>query len=222
MRNALKIVVAAAAGFSLGYVVRKRQLDQSYQDISNSEIADLKAYYEKEMERRIDEEIQSYDRWLGDSKKEFSDAVEELPADVQIAEETSLVVAGAKALTDYSGMSKLPPRPEKPKHAAASTDPVLISADEFLSGESGYTQDTYIWYSEDNVLTDVADQVVEDEERRNIVGEGILEKLVLTEGEGQAVYFRNVAIAMDAEVNRLKSSYAREVLGLGDGSHSAS
>lgn len=211
MRNALKISAGVVAGFALGYAFCKRQLDQSYQDISNSEIADLKAHYEKRLKQDIDLAMQEYESWL--AKSEGEGPIPE-SAKVLAGAEQILVQEAATAIVDYTKYAK--PKKnhvEEAKHA--KKHPVLISADEFLNGEAGFTQDTLSWYSEDNILADAGDKIVDGEERFAMVGEGVLETLVPAENEEGAVYFRNEAIGMDVEIIRIRGSY-KEVVGLGD------
>lgn len=233
MRNALKLVSAAAVGFILGYAVCKRQLDQSYQDLANSEIADLKAHYEDRMKKEIDKAIQDYDAWLGENDHKDAVANEivgqiveeegysqaEKTGMLQVVPISPLTVVEATTPIDYSQYSPSAQH-ESPRHKAPSRDAYLISAEIFLSGESGYTQDALIWYSDDNVITDAGDKVITGDERTMLVGDGILERLVPKNGEPEegelgALYFRNDHLGMDVEVNRVKGSF-KEVAGLGD------
>lgn len=235
MRNALTIVIGAVAGFALGYAACKRQLEQSYQDQANSEIADLKDYYEKRMKKEVSDAVgiavQDYEAWLAEQelaseKKELEQATEtiaKLDEQISIAEDvrespvSPSTRAAARAIVDYTQMSKAQTRPT-PAHAGAAADPdtpYQITAEEFFSSTSDNEQVTLTYYVQDDVLATQDDRPLEGEERAMIDG-GLLKKYVPTTDGENVLYVRSPKLEQEFEIIRADSSFSKEVLGLGD------
>jgi hypothetical protein len=281
MRNALKIGVGVLAGIALGYAACKRQLEQSYMDRADAEIADMKAHYEKSLKQEIDKAIQEYDEWLasdvpndrtqkgvatylsGDvvtpiitadqvaayfksepnSDSESDSTLEEMDyADVNSGpvprtgtqliqdeaavlhdsapyDEPPVVAAAAQALINYNQISTQHTRPAKPaareKNVNDQEHPVVISEDEFMSGESGYEQVTLTYYTGDNVLCTPDDNEVAGNERLWAVGT-LIENYVPPSGDSNVIYIRSPKLQQDYEIIRMEGRFSVEVLGLGD------
>lgn len=231
MRNALTITIGAVAGFALGYVICRKQLEQSYQDRSNSEIADLKEYYEKRMKKEVSKAVgiavKDYEAWLAeqdliDERNALEAKVDELASEeIDIETETNVmasnVAVAARAIVDYTGMSKATPRPA-PAHAGEPADPdtpYQMTSEDFFSSTSDNEQVTLTYYSEDGVLATQQDQPLEGEERTMVVGD-LLEKYVPVTGEESVLYVCSPKLQQEFEILRVVGSFSKEVLGLGD------
>lgn len=263
MRNALKISVGVLAGLVLGYAACKRQLEQSYMDRADAEIADMKAHYEKRLEQDVAEAIRDYEAWLAKADAELGPDVMDEPSDEQLdrifgdavkeqlvprewagdtppvieqtrnlfeAEEAVLhdsapydeppvIEAAAKALIDYNQISKSQTRPAKSaareKNVNNKEHPVVISEEDFMSGDSGYDQVTLTYYAGDNVLCTPDDSEVAGNERLWAVGT-LIENYVPPSGDSNEIYIRSPKLHQDYEIIRMEGSYSQEVLGLGD------
>jgi hypothetical protein len=259
MRNALKIGAGVLAGLALGYAACKRQLEQSYMDRADAEIADMKAHFDKRLKTEIDKAIQEYEQWLatpavtaeqlansmlvseGEPEPVSDSTLEEMDyVDVNLGGRTSaellrdedavvhdsapydeppVIAAAAQALINYNQISTQHARPAKPavreKNVNDQEHPVVISEDEFMSGESGYEQVTLTYYAGDNVLCTPDDNEVAGNERLWAV-DTLIENYVPPSGDSNVLYIRSPKLQQDYEIIRMEGSYSQEVLGLGD------
>lgn len=102
---------------------------------------------------------------------------------------------------------------EAEEASRTKTAPYTIHKDEYFSGESGYTQYTFTYYSGDDILVDEK-QIPEPIYRHDrVVGE-----LRFGHGSGDrnVVYIRNDELAAEYEVIKSEGKYAVEVMGLED------
>lgn len=235
MRNALTIAVGTAAGFALGYAVCKLHLEQTYQEKANSEITELKEYYEKRMKKEVSDAVgiavQDYEAWLAEQEEAYSKkAADTIIEQVEVEEYVERVGVYASIPTDtpvtaatpvsqkvdYAAMSRTTPRPA-PAHAAGPAEldePHVITEQDFFSSTSE-EQPTLTYYSDDDVLATQDDRVIEGEERRMAVGT-ILEKFVPKTGDDNVLYIRSPKLGQEFEVIRSEGSFTKEALGLGD------
>lgn len=88
--------------------------------------------------------------------------------------------------------------------------PYQITSLEFAENETGYDQVSVTWYSEDNVLTDDADGLVDD---HKCVGDHNLE-LFGTGKDPNIVHVRNDRLKVDYEIARHQGKFSHAVLGL--------
>jgi hypothetical protein len=93
------------------------------------------------------------------------------------------------------------------------TAPYVIHKDEFFSGESGYNQLTFTYYSGDDILVD--EQKIPEPIYRHdrVVGEL---KFGHGSGDRNVVYIRNDDLATEYEVIKSEGKYSVEVMGLED------
>jgi hypothetical protein len=91
-------------------------------------------------------------------------------------------------------------------------EPYVISQEEFLLNETGYSQDTVTYYAGDGALADEADQEIPMIDP--ILGEENLERFGHGSGDSRTVFIRNERLSTDFEVIMSDGKYAHEVLGL--------
>lgn len=111
---------------------------------------------------------------------------------------------------------------EKDKHtnwsfpremAQRSSDrPYIIHQDEFANNDSEWPQVSYVYYAEDDVLTDTDDSPIEN--RDEIIGPGVLNRFGHGTDDYNIVYVRNPVLELEMEICRSPGSYQEEVLGL--------
>lgn len=193
----MKIVLAAAAGFALGYVFSKIQLEQVYANEAMQEIDDAKEHYASKYEQMVAD----LEKLGEDDQKSEKSVVEDRQEDYgqDVVEIPPMVV---KAMTSYqTGM-------------AVDVVPYVISADAFLAGELDYSQPSYTYYEGDKKLVDENDQLVLEGDIASTVGAENLEKFGEESDDPNSVYVRNDMLRVDYEIVRSHGHYAVEVLGL--------
>lgn len=90
--------------------------------------------------------------------------------------------------------------------------PYVIHIDE--RQETAYTEATYTYYDQDDVLCNERDEVIaEGMERDSLVGEGNLDLFGHGSGDRDVVYIRNDRLELDMEICKSTNSYAQEVHG---------
>jgi uncharacterized protein YneF (UPF0154 family) len=97
----------------------------------------------------------------------------------------------------------------------SSTEPYLISEEEFLRNEDGHTQDTLTFFNGDFVLADSSDSKIDPDEVDKRIGNNNLRPL--TEGKAQSVYVRNEYLEVDFEILWSEGKYSEIVLGFTTG-----
>lgn len=87
----------------------------------------------------------------------------------------------------------------------------VISVQENADHEAGYENVTWTYYAKDGVVTDDAEDPIEDVE--NFLGEDFQHKFGEESGDENVVYIRNEVVMIDYEIVRDPSSYVEKVLG---------
>lgn len=95
---------------------------------------------------------------------------------------------------------------------AAASAPYVISFEDFMQAEPGYEQPGLTYFSEDDILLDDKEEVIEDVEK--VIGEEALLRFGFRSKNNDIVYVRNPVLELDFEVTRSRNSYASDVLGL--------
>jgi hypothetical protein len=90
-------------------------------------------------------------------------------------------------------------------------EPYIITHDEFMENENGFTQGTMTYYNGDDILTDDKDVPVPDIEE--IVGSEALTKFGYGSRDRNVVYVRNEKIETDFEITLSQGEFAKEVAG---------
>jgi hypothetical protein len=235
------LVVANAAGwFYVGYKTAKRSLEQSYQDMLDADIADMREHYKKMSE---DDMVQiigirgqyeaANDRAIAASEalaayQQGSSEQIEVVQSIEIAKEdqrTALELqagAGLLAREDFGFNPMHPdnqldaPELEIPRNRTYvdRSKPYIISVEDFMLNEKEFTQRTLTYYQGDDTLTE-DDEVIEDSVRLKLVGTHLSDFGQMS-NDPNAVYIRNLPLKQDLEIVRGFGKYSVEVAGLGD------
>jgi hypothetical protein len=203
----MKIVLATAAGFVLGYFVAKVHLEQVYANMAAEDIDDAKDYWEGKYEQKIadHEELLKGEKAPNDLRQDL----QPVPMGAFSPREMAMDAHVQTALTSYQ-TGVLPEQ--------VTEEPVLsayvISDEAFIIGEQNYEQITVTWYEGDQKLTGEGDRLLTADDIEKSVGHANLEKFGEESGNANIVYLRNDALQMDFEVVRSTGKYSTEVLGL--------
>jgi hypothetical protein len=199
----MKIVLAIAAGFALGYVVAKKHLEDTYLNLANEEAARADAHYKEKWEKRGDEARQ---------------------AKMDIVEEARSAMSGVKTWGDLSTDDMDPDALAEAAQALTSYqtgevktvefNSYIITPDEFLIGERDYTQISLTYYEGDKVLAGGNDEAFDTGEVEKAVGWGNLTRFGEKSDDPNSIYIRNETLETDFEIVRSPGLYAVEVLGL--------
>lgn len=92
--------------------------------------------------------------------------------------------------------------------------PYIIHQDEYHLNETGYTQTSYIYYAEDDVLVDENDVQIILMNRENLIGTEALNKFGHGADDYNLVHVRNSELQLEIVINRVEQSWEREVAGL--------
>lgn len=217
IKYALIFGAGVASGVAGSYVYFKKK----FNDITEMEIASVKAVYAKEA---VNADISGDDDSEEELKKTTSGRYPwgpEKPDNVD--EEKTGEAAVERILTNYStisngGYSERTIMNEKRKQELAEaefprddtpSEVVHITGDQFVSEERYFDKKTLFYYEADETLADDVGNILE----YSIVGsENVVE---FAEGEDSAAYFRDYNAGTDYELVREDCSY-NEALGLSD------
>lgn len=87
----------------------------------------------------------------------------------------------------------------------------VISVKEHAEDEAGYQNVTWTYYAKDGVVTDDAEEVIEDYTK--FLGENFAAHFGENSGDANVVYIRNEVVMIDYEILRDPNSYVEAVLG---------
>jgi len=214
MKSVIKMGLVAAGSFALGYLVSNER-NEAYYLVEAQRVADETAKeYDDELERLQTENEKFKERLanMGVIDKEDPTVVEfgeDPPSEVE--------TAAAAALVDYQGgQREFYARHQKIAEEvkadlpAPETVTYMISEEEYRSNEKGHEQISLMYYSGDNVLATIEDNVVEEPGRTYALGPFDISKPELWE-EYPALFLRNDALMQDYEIDHVVTSFAEEV-----------
>jgi hypothetical protein len=216
MNTTIKIVVVSTISFAAGYGFCKKVLEQSYQDITDADHADLKKHYED----RLAKDMLEYEEYLarGDEKAALTEpdrrVFESTPEEPVIGSQREY----DESLTRYQ-VGEAAAYLERPSAIVTASEdfpaPFVLTEEEFMRGDMSWPQSTLTYYEIDNVLADEKDEEVTADTRAKAIG-----NCVNNFGEGSndpsVVYVRSPALQHDYELIKSEGSFSKEVLGLGD------
>lgn len=215
-------------GAITGYFVAKRMLQTKYSKIADNEIAEMREHY-REKAKALDAEA---------AKKPVEEIVKErgysppesTPPPMAIQPPTSARTIEAE--DEAAGEPPDIPGEDEPpvqnvfqnndivehvwdwheERRGRSPDiPYVIHVDE--REEYDYQSQTLTYYEGDDVLCNERDEVVDPDERDNVVGEGNLYRFGHGSEDPAIVYIRNDKLELIYEVIRSPNRYAEEVHG---------
>ncbi|QJD49785.1 hypothetical protein SEA_CLUBPENGUIN_61 [Streptomyces phage ClubPenguin] len=211
-----KPLLAAAGGAAVGFLFAKMRYEKEAYAYANERIEQAKVYAEERADRRIETFLAEADAETEKAKVDavaeaFTKAFEEEDAQV---EEVFTHPEVDKLLTNYAGFST--PQPPTVVEEDSESHIVLIRRKEFFEGplNDKYHQVATTYYQNDDILIDERDKQLDVQAaigniRPNWFG---------NEADDENVcYVRNTKLEIEFEVNRALGSYAKDVLGLGEG-----
>jgi hypothetical protein len=219
----LVVAVAAGAGF-IGYKVATKRLEAKYEELLKHEVSEAKQFYAQLHKKEgfsTPEEAVKHLRPVaekpGKTIGEASEALRRYQGDIrEEAEETEkeVVVERQEEVTVNVFTSTEPADPNfDPEAEERSPDyPYIISEEEWMQGEDGFTQTSITYWSGDGVLADEQEREIPFIDP--IIGEGAIERFGHGTGDPNTVFVRNEKLSVDFEVTRIDGKYAHEVLGL--------
>lgn len=226
------LVVGGALGFTAGFKLRKKLLEDHYHEVANDEIEsmrvvfeDLKASKDAELAQSRENEarlrVRLHEEVVG-PKPQLDAVMEGLGYKSKDEEKPPKIIREAKLHgvsvdpvdSEHTGVHNVFDTAEKWDYAkeVKSRDPeipYIIHADEHEAGEKGYDNVSLTLYEEDDVLSDEDDNIVE----HNIVGMHNLTRFGHGANNPDLLYVRNDELGTDYEIAKSKGSYAQEVHG---------
>jgi hypothetical protein len=216
----------AVLGFYIGYRFNREKIKAEAFKESETEIEEIRNHYQQK--------VRAYENSAG--KADLSDIV---VREGYVADDKE-----GKGQVDYD-RSQRPLKPMVPvdpaKRIFRSTDaskdkmdgwnfpkelshrshdrPFIIHQDEFAQNETEYSQVTYTYYAEDDVLLGEDDDIILD--RDELIGAGVLNRFGHGTDDFNILYVCNPVLEIEIEICRTSGSYEVDVLGLEHGSTNA-
>lgn len=217
----LEIPIGAASlvvGLAAGYAFAKRSLEQSYQDMLGSDIADMRKHYQERDEESM-VELLDMRRAYEVARKQAEDASAALASykTIQSAAESEDPVLNL--LHPNMQLDTPLPDPElksKPRHGSYvdRNKSYVISVEDYMANEKEFPQLTITYYAGDDTLANDDDEIMDGATRMLWVGEH-LNSFGAMSNDPNIVYIRNLPLKFDLEVIRSDGKYSVEVAGLG-------
>lgn len=218
-------VVSFAAGGVLGYFVGKRRasaeaeegetLTFTYETLDEDdkpvtyEVTELSEVFSQEDEQAPTIELPSSKEDEDISEPSNERTIEWMGPDPRDEPPTPEEYVDISNVFDVVGDDDWDPEEELAKRS--TDEPYIITADEFLSNDTGFAQTTLTYYSKDKVVTD--DEDIPLYNYHAVLGSDNL-KFGHGSGNQDIVYIRNVKRRGEYEVIMFDGHYAQERLGL--------
>lgn len=203
------LVVGVAVGFYFGRRWQREKLRAEAFEESAAEMRELREHYSRKV--------------IASEPKPAVDELEEIVAERgYTTEEVEERPLRAPVPVSPSPLSVVPAREETVSDETQGWDytkeiqnrspnaPYVIHQDEFKNSRTGYSQTTYTYYAEDDVLCDTDDIPLPHGDL--VVGQDNLRFGHGTDDEN-VVFIRNDTLQIEAEICRVPKSYEQEVLG---------
>lgn len=199
------IGLGLSIGFTAGYVLANYRLRTKYEKIAEDEISEMRIFFQhqqKATEARLKAPITEVVEYLGYKKAEDAEDVEKVEDAVAVEEPVANVFESQT--TDHWDYEV-----EKTLRAEKPGQPYVIHLDEF--GEEGYNTVCYTYYTEDEILADERDEIVDGVD--HLVGLENLQRFGHGTDNINIVLIRNESISLDIEIAKANGSYAADVHG---------
>lgn len=222
------VAIGAICGFVLGYRFNREKIKAEAFKKSEEEVEKIREMYATKVATAVPPKpsVEELMAERGYSTKTVVEEVEiparPLPPPVPITEEELRERPLHPTPTDSTQRVFRTELTEKDKHtnwsfpremAQRTADrPHIIHQDEFANNDSEWQQVTYVYYVEDDVLTDTDDSPIDN--RDELIGPGVLNRFGHGSDDYNIVYVRNPVLELEIEICRSPGSYQEEVLGL--------
>lgn len=195
------IGLGVAIGFYFGYRFNKERIRAEAFRESEEEVESIREHYrQKELAAKAKPTVDEIVRERGYAETEEAERERPLPAPVPIIDTPRVEKSKDDGWIYARELAK-----RTPDH------PYVIHQDEFNSSELGYSQTSYTYYAEDDVLTDTDDTPLPNADK--VVGQDNL-KWGHGSDDMNVVFVRNDSLELDMEICRSPKSYETEVMGL--------
>lgn len=228
-------LVASASGAVGGYFFAKKRLEKKYADISEQEIREAKTFYTKLYKVGDENDLSTIAAKYEDpdepaeavvSEDDIRQAAEILDNErysthvsydkvgkTEVTEEQIEVKASIKKNifdSQTEGNGEFDQAEEFAKRERG--EPYIITKDEFFENETEFSQVSFEYFEDDDVLCDEQNRALTSAEENEAVGSG---NLLFGRGSGDnnVVYIRNEKLEVEYEVRLCKGSFKEEVLG---------
>lgn len=200
----LKYALCVAAGIGIGVLGTKTYFDTKYAKRADEEIDAaiddmqnrLQKYIDEPCEEEPVEEVVRNDHGEYLASVLYSEKSEQPPVNYnKMSDEVIDISDKLKTIKETAH-----PEDDEPCEAYA------IDSDDYIS-DGGYSKQALTWYEVDEVLADIADDIVDV---NSTIGEDNLKDFIWSGME--EMYFRNPKTSIDYEVSRSEESY-KEIIG---------
>jgi hypothetical protein len=206
--------IGLGIGFFYGYRYNKEKIRAEAFMESEAELDKMKQYYQQKEEgvkiipaaKPSAEEIVEERGYSVEEEEEVPERP--LPPPVPVTEPRAHPVRTEEEEKDKHDGWSYPHELSKrsPDH------PYIIHQDEFAGNETDYTQVTYTYYAQDEILTDEHDDVLSNVDE--LVGERNLTRFGHGSDDFNVLYVRNSKLELEFEICRVPKSFEQEVMGL--------
>jgi hypothetical protein len=229
------LIVGGGLGTAGAYFVTRKKLETKYNEIAAAEIAEMREHYQAKMVAVDDQQAKPRLEELV-KEKGYSPEVQSTPP-MAVTPPDAVVDKAKEAVieSEDEAAGEPPDISEEPETQSAfdrdepqsvdgwdySTErsrrsplrPYVIHIDERDATADHYDQEVFTYYEADDVVCNDADEVLDQAERQNVLGEENLNKFGHGSGDPNKVYIRNDRMEVVIELNRSPNSFAEEVHG---------
>lgn len=205
--------VGTTGGIAIGYFLAKSKLEAKYEKILETEAKELREHYrQKLVSLEAREEKASLEEVVKDEGyRSYSDV--KPPEEKDKSDSPSPVVNVTNNVFDT-------PQPELPEwdqeaeeEKRDSGHPYVISKDEYKANDKGYDQTTFAYYTDDDVLANDEDKVVNLQSQSGLIPDNFVELFGHGSGDPNVVYIRCDEVSVEIEIVRNDGNYAEVVHG---------
>lgn len=210
--------VGAAIGFFIGYRYNRQKIRAEAFEESEAEIKSIREHYQQKATAAenasdkaslvgivVEEGYADKNMIDLDALRERSERLAHPPVPVQPAKRIFRSSDQSKdKWTGWNWPSEMTKR--------SSDRPYIIHQDEFAKNETEFSQTTYVYYAEDNVLVDEDERILVDTDE--LVGKNFANRFGHGTDDFNILYVRNPRLELEMEICRSPGSYEVEVLGL--------
>lgn len=225
----LGVAIGGVIGGLLAYKLAYTRAEAKYNEIAAQEVADMRDHFNAKIVAR---EAEGDKPSLADLVREngYGDGEEPLADSappMAVSAPDSVVEAAREAAGERSEDPRGEPEVQNvfkqtqvdyawDEHAErrkrSPNRPYVIHVDA-RDDHDAYEDVTYTYYEKDDVLTNEREEIMNAEDREQVVGEANLERFGHGSDNNDLVYVRNPKLEMDIEIIKSNGSYSEEVHG---------